>query len=172
MAQTHGPAYQVQTGRRDGMVSDMSQAANMPDITAHTIGTTACFFMTKRLYNFSPTGGSDPAINPGFLQELKSTCPQNGNVNVRLPIDRGSGDTFDDQILRNIRSGFAVLQSDARLYEDEATRSVIDSYFGFLSPLFGSSFEADFAESIVKMGSIDVKTGSQGTIRRVCGAFS
>ncbi|CAK9140469.1 unnamed protein product [Ilex paraguariensis] len=193
---THGPSYEVQTGRRDGVVSNVSMADNMPDIgdsiqqlkskffgkglsekdlvvlsAAHTIGTTACFFMTQRLYNF-PGGGSDPAINPEFLPELKANCPQNGDVNVRLPIDRGSGQTFDNQILQNIRGGFAVLQSDARLYDDEATRSVVDWYFGLLSPLFGSSFEQDFVSSIVKMGSIGVKTGSQGTIRHVCGAFS
>ena len=128
--------------------------------------------MTDRLYNFSPDGGSDPAINPEFLPQLQSVCPQNGDVNVRLPIDRGSEQTFDKQILENIRNGFAVLKSDARLYEDETTRSVVDSYFGLLNPIFGTSFEADFVESIVKMGQIGVNTGSQGEIRRVCTAFN
>ncbi|XP_009589116.1 peroxidase 43-like [Nicotiana tomentosiformis] len=192
----NGPSYDVETGRRDGVVSDLSLAENMPDVedsiqqlkakfmekglsekdlvllsAAHTIGTTACFFMTKRLYNFSPNGGSDPSINPNFLPELKATCPQNGNVNVRLAIDRGSGEAFDSQILQNIRSGFAVLQSDANLYGDETTRRVVDSYFGILSPLLGTSFEADFANAMVKMGRIGVLTGSQGTIRRVCASF-
>ncbi|KAL4319635.1 hypothetical protein GQ457_18G019440 [Hibiscus cannabinus] len=193
----NGPSYDVPTGRRDGRVSDVSLAANMPDVSdsiqqlkdkflqkglsekdlvllssAHTIGTTACFFMTKRLYNFSPGGGSDPAINPDFLPQLKSICPQNGDVNVRLPMDRGSGGTFDKQILDNVRNGFAVLESDARLYDDDTTRMVVDSYFGFLTPIFGPSFEADFVESMVKMGQIGVKTGSAGEIRRVCSAFN
>ncbi|KAE8725995.1 Cationic peroxidase 2 [Hibiscus syriacus] len=193
----NGPLYDVPTGRRDGRVSDVSLAANMPDVSdsiqqlkdkflqkglsekdlvllssAHTIGTTACFFMTKRLYNFSPGGGSDPAINPDFLPELKSICPQNGDVNLRLPMDRGSEGAFDKQILDNVRNGLAVLESDARLYDDDSTRMVVDSYFGFLNPIFGSSFEADFVESIVKMGQIGVKTGSNGEIRRVCTAFN
>lgn len=193
----NGPFYQVETGRRDGLVSDKSLANNMPDVedsiqvlktkfqqkgltakdlvvlsAAHTIGTTACFFMTNRLYNFSPNGGSDPSINPQLLPELTSTCPKNGDVNARLPMDRGSGQTFDDQILQNIRSGFAVLRSDASLYEDEATRSAVDSYFGFLAPFLGPSFEQDFAAAMIKMGRIQVKTGSQGTIRRVCSAFN
>nr|XP_016432863.1 PREDICTED: peroxidase 43-like [Nicotiana tabacum] len=127
--------------------------------------------MTKRLYNFFPGGGSDPSINPSLLPELMATCPQNGNVNVRLPIDEGSSDAFDNQILQNIRSGFAVLRSDASLYEDVVTRSVVDSYFGMFSPFLGISFEADFANAMVKMGRIDVLTGFQGTIRRVCSAF-
>ncbi|XVE67341.1 hypothetical protein DITRI_Ditri08aG0152700 [Diplodiscus trichospermus] len=197
IALANGPSYEVPTGRRDGRVSDVSMANNMPDVSdsiqqlkakfiqnglsekdlvllssAHTIGTTACFFMTKRLYNFSPGGGSDPAIDPQFLPQLQSVCPQNGDVNVRLPIDQGSEQTFDKQILENIRNGLAVLESDARLYDDERTRSVVDSYFGLLNPMFGPSFEADFVESMVKMGRIGVKTGSQGEIRRVCTVFN
>ncbi|KAI3453558.1 hypothetical protein Pfo_010221 [Paulownia fortunei] len=137
-----GPWYEAETGRRDGMVSNIRLADNLPDVgdsiqklkakffekgltekdlvllsAAHTIGTTACFFMSQRLYQFpAGGGGSDPSINPEFLPELKSTCPQNGDVNLMLPIDRGSAQTFDTQILQNIRSGFAVLQSDATLY--------------------------------------------------------
>ncbi|VFQ81814.1 unnamed protein product [Cuscuta campestris] len=194
---TNGASYEVETGRRDGGVSNLTLADDMPDIddsiqtlkdkflnkglsnkdlvllsAAHTIGTTACFFMTKRLYSFSPNGGgSDPAINPSFLDELKAKCPENGDVNVRLPIDHGSGQTFDTQILQNIRTGFTVLQSDARLYEDSSTRNVVDSYFGFL-PFLGPSFETEFGNAMVKMGRIGVLTGSQGTIRRVCGSFS
>ncbi|KAK4401914.1 Peroxidase 43 [Sesamum angolense] len=188
-AEAKGPRYEVETGRRDGVVSDVRLADGMPDVAdsihklrakfsqkglsdkdlvlltaAHTIGTTACFFMTQRLYSFPASGGSDPSINPDFLPELKSTCPKDGDSNVRLPMDRGSEQTFDNQILKNIRSGFAVLQSDASLYQDKATKSVIDSYLGPRS----SSFEADFAASMVKMGRIGVLTGSRGTIRRVC----
>ncbi|XP_057803249.1 peroxidase 43-like [Salvia miltiorrhiza] len=188
-----GASYEVETGRRDGVVSNVESADNMPDATdsiqtlktkflqkgltekdlvvlsgAHTIGTTACFFMSNRLYNFPADGGSDPSINPSFLPELKSMCPKNGDVNVRLPIDRGSEQVFDSQILQNIRSGFAVLQSDAALYQDDATKAVIDSYF---APLFAPSFESDFADSMVRMGRIGVLTGLQGTIRRTCATF-
>ncbi|XP_010065536.3 peroxidase 43 [Eucalyptus grandis] len=197
VAMANGPAYEVPTGRRDGRVSNVSLAEDMPDVgnsiqqlkskffqkgltekdlvllsAAHTIRTTACFFMTDRLYNFMPGGGSDPSINPDFLPEIKSMCPQNGGVNVRMPIDHGSEQTFDDQILRNIRSGWAVLESDAKLNDDPVTRSVIESYVGLFNPIFGPPFEADFVESMVKMGQIGVKTGSNGEIRRVCRSFN
>lgn len=191
---TDGPSYQVETGRRDGMISDVSTADAMPDVddsiqvlkqkfqdkgftskdlavlsAAHTIGTTACFFMTKRLYNFSTDELSDPSISTDFLPELKATCPQGGDVNIRLAMDRGREQKFDAQILQNIRSGFAVLRSDAQLYQDSDTKGVVDSYFENFA---GSSFEADFAEAMVKLGRFGVKTGSQGTIRRVCSSFA
>ncbi|XP_028791142.1 peroxidase 43-like [Neltuma alba] len=190
----NGPSYRVATGRRDGLVSNVSLADDMPDVSdsifqlkakfqnkglsdkdlvllsaAHTIGTTACFFMTRRLYNFMPGGGSDPSISPEFLPVLQSRCPKNGDVNVRLAMDEGSEREFDKHILQNIRQGFAVLESDARLADDENTRSVIDSYF---DPMFGASFESEFVDSIVKMGHIGVKTGSLGEIRRKCSSFN
>ncbi|KAL9288146.1 Peroxidase 43 [Arabidopsis thaliana] len=193
----NGPAYEVPTGRRDGRVSNMSLAKDMPEVSdsieilkakfmqkglnakdlvllsaAHTIGTTACFFMSKRLYDFLPGGQPDPTINPTFLPELTTQCPQNGDINVRLPIDRFSERLFDKQILQNIKDGFAVLQTDAGLYEDVTTRQVVDSYLGMLNPFFGPTFESDFVKAIVKMGKIGVKTGFKGEIRRVCSAFN
>ncbi|XP_071691594.1 peroxidase 43-like [Rutidosis leptorrhynchoides] len=198
VAFSFGPIYEVETGRKDGFVSNVSLAANMPDFKdsiqllkqkffdkglnekdlvllsgAHTIGSTACFFLMDRLYNFLPGGGPDPSINPEFLPELMESCPPNGNINFRLPIDHDTGETFDDQILENIRNGFAVLQSDAKLMDDPVTKQIIDSYFGFSNQSIQPSFEADFVTSIVKMGRIGVKTSSKrGEIRRVCSSFN
>uniref|UniRef100_A0A1D1Z001 Peroxidase n=1 Tax=Anthurium amnicola TaxID=1678845 RepID=A0A1D1Z001_9ARAE len=193
---SNGPSYQVPTGRRDGRVSSISDASNMPDLKdsvdvlkskfaqkglserdlvllngAHTIGTAACFFMGGRLYNFGGGGKADPSINPQFMPELKRMCPQNGDVNVRLALDSGSEREFDVRILGNIRGGFAVLESDARMYGDPSTRAVIDSYLDGAGT-GGPSFESDFAVAVVKMGAIGVLTGSQGEIRRVCSSFN
>ncbi|KAK4352576.1 hypothetical protein RND71_028094 [Anisodus tanguticus] len=187
-----GPFYEVETGRRDGRVSDVSFAAKMPDVDdsidvlkgkfktkgftekdlvilsgAHTIGTTACFFMPRRLYNFTGKLDADPSINPKFLPELKSKCPKNGNINVRISLDNGSERNFDDQILHNIKNGFAVIASDARLYGDEITRAVVDSYLQTQkSNSNSSSFGKDFGLAMVKLGRLDVKTGLLGEIRK------
>ncbi|CAI9287114.1 unnamed protein product [Lactuca saligna] len=195
VAFSFGPIYEVETGRKDGFVSNISLADNMPDFRdsihllkkkffdkgltekdlvvltgAHTIGTTACFFLMDRLYNFVPGGGPDPSINPDFLPELMEICPPEGDINFRLPIDHDSGENFDNGILRNIRSGFAVLQSDAKLLDDPETKQILDSYFGSTNQ---SSFEADFVTSMVKMGRVGVKTSSKrGEIRRVCNTFN
>ncbi|PKI63938.1 hypothetical protein CRG98_015667, partial [Punica granatum] len=139
---------------------------------AHTIGTTACFFVKERLYNFTSHGGSDPAINPRFLQTLKKTCAANGDVNVRLPLDPVTELKFDAQILRNIKNGFAVIASDARLHDDMNTKSAIDFYVRNNKSKNKSPFGPDFGSAMVKMGRTGVKTGSQGEIRHVCKSFN
>ncbi|XP_062196959.1 peroxidase 43-like [Phragmites australis] len=194
-----GPSFDVPTGRRDGKVSNLRDADALPDVkdgidvlrskfaanglnekdlvllsAAHTVGTTACFFIQDRLYNFPLPGGgrgSDPTIPPGFLAELKSRCAP-GDLNTRLPLDRGSEGVFDTSILRNIRNGFAVIGSDAALYNDTSTVDVVDSYSGLLSTFFGPYFRQDFADAMVRMGSIGVVTGRKGEVRKVCSKFN
>jgi peroxidase len=148
--------------------------AATPTAAAHTVGTTACFFVKDRLYGFPLPGGrtgSDPSIPAPFLAELKARCPR-GDFNTRLPLDRGSGGAFDDSILRNIRSGLAVIASDAALAGSNATRALVDAYLG---PAAGS-FQGDFAAAMVRMGSIGAITGDGdgdgGEVRDVCSAFN
>lgn len=194
--QTGGPAFEVPTGRRDGLTSNLRDADALPDAdhpiavlrsrftaagltdrdlvlltAAHTVGTTACFFVKDRLYNYPLAGGgrgSDPAIPAAFLAELKARCAP-GDFNTRLPLDRGSEAAFDDSILRNIRSGLAVIASDAALADSNATRAIVDAYLGSAS----RRFRRDFADAMVRMGSIGVITGEDaGEVREVCSAFN
>ena len=122
--------------------------------------------MPKRLYEFNETNDSDPQISPRFLPELRRMCPKNGDINARISMDLVTKDKFDDQIMRNIKKGFAVLASDARLYDDRLTKQVVDLYAE------GSQFAQDFARAMVRMGRIGVKLGSNGHIRRICSAFN
>lgn len=138
----------------------------MSIVGAHTIGTTACFFMPKRLYEFNATNESDPEINPSFLPKLKQMCPKNGDQEARIPMDTVTEAKFDNQIMKNIKDGFAVISSDARLNDDDSTKKAVSFYAG------GSWFGRDFATAMVRMGRIGVKVGSDGEIRRVCSAFN
>ncbi|CAG7893717.1 unnamed protein product [Brassica rapa] len=184
-----GPLYNVLTGRRDGQTAEKSKAANLPDVEdsintlkskfrekglsdldlvllsagAHTIGTTACFFVRPRL------DAKDPTINPVFFQVLRSKCPQGGDVNVRIPLDWESQFVFDDQIFRSIRDGKGVILSDSVLYQDNNMKQMIDSYL-VTNGSSKASFVTDFAKAMVKMGSIGVKIGIKGEIRRICNA--
>lgn len=130
--------------------------------------------MPKRLYNFTGKSDADPSINPKFLSELRSKCPKNGDVNVRISLDNLSERKFDDQIMHNIKNGFAVIASDARLYDDNATRAVVDSYLEITEKLNpnSSSFGTDFGLAMVKLGRLEVKTGLLGEIRKVCNSFN
>ncbi|KAL6515466.1 hypothetical protein OROHE_018500 [Orobanche hederae] len=196
-----GPIYKVETGRRDGRISNPLLAKDMPDVNdsidtlkskfrnkglsekelvllsggSHTIGTTACVFMTKRLYSFTGTNDDtdfDPEISREFLPELKRLCPRDGDGNDRMPLDTVTSDKFDDQSLGNIKNGFAVLASDARLYNDNITKQVVDSYIHDDAAGAGTSFGQDFSMAMIKMGRIGVKTGSDGEIRQVCDSFN
>ena len=82
-------------------------------------------------------------------------------------LDRDSERAFDTSILRNIRNDFAVIASDAVLYNDTSTVDVVDSYSGLLSTLFGPYFRQDFTDAMVKMGSIGVLTSRKGEVRKV-----
>lgn len=137
---------------------------------AHTIGTTACFFVKDRLYNYRLRGGgvgSDPSIPAAFLAELKARCAP-GDFNTRVALDRGSERDFDDSILRNIRSGLAVIASDAALDASNATRGLVTAYLGAAS----RRFERDFVAAMVKMGTIGALTGDDGEVRDVCSQFN
>ncbi|KAL5205961.1 hypothetical protein ABZP36_034170 [Zizania latifolia] len=194
-AETGGPSFDVPTGRRDGLESNLRDADVLPDVidsievlrsrfaasglddrdlvvltAAHTIGTTACFFVKDRLYNYRLPGGgvgSDPSIPPAFVMELKARCAP-GDFNTRVALDRGSERDFDDSILRNIRQGLAVIASDAALDRSNATRALVTAYLGAGS----SRFSQDFVDSMVKMGSIGALTGDDGEIRDVCSEFN
>lgn len=130
---------------------------------AHTIGTTACFFVIARL------DAKDPTINPEFFQVLRSKCPQGGDVNVRIALDWESQFVFDDQIFRNIKNGKGVILSDSVLYQNNDMKQIIDSYLAN-NRSSKANFAADFAEAMVKMGAIGVKIGVEGEIRRICNA--
>ncbi|KAK9073763.1 hypothetical protein SSX86_006357 [Deinandra increscens subsp. villosa] len=151
------PVYEVKTRRKDGFVSDSKLAT-------HTIGTTTCLFMRSRIYYFNSTGFPNPSINATFLPELSSSCPKDSGLFDRLPMDHGSGNKFDNHILKNIRSDFVFLQSDAQFMNDPVTKFLVDSYAED-----GASFEENFGKSIVRMGRIGSASG--GNIRCVCNKF-
>ncbi|KAG7587340.1 hem peroxidase [Arabidopsis thaliana x Arabidopsis arenosa] len=189
IAEAKGPFYEVPTGRRDGRIANVGHATNLPDVQdsintlkskfrekglsdqdlvllsagAHTIGTTACFFVIQRL------DAQDPTINPEFFQILRSKCPQGGDVNVRIPLDWDSQFVFDDQILQNIKNGRGVILSDSVLYQDNSMKKIIDSYLE-TNQSSKANFAADFVKAMVKMGAIGVKIGVEGEIRRLCSA--
>ncbi|KAG6421109.1 hypothetical protein SASPL_117658 [Salvia splendens] len=192
-----GPSWGVPTGRRDGRVSLSSDASNLPGpadsvavqrqkfaakglddhdlvtlVGAHTIGQTDCLFFRYRLYNFTVTGSADPSITQAFLQPLQTLCPKAGDGSQRVGLDKDSELKFDVSFFKNVRDGYGILESDQRLWGDASTRRVVENYAGNVRGLLGVRFNFEFPKAMIKMSTIDVKTGAQGEIRKICSNFN
>ncbi|XP_050236269.1 peroxidase N1-like [Mercurialis annua] len=190
-----GISWAVPTGRRDGRVSLASEASTLPGFTesvdsqkqkfaalglnaqdlvvlvgGHTIGTTACQFFSYRLYNTS-ANVADPSINASFLPQLQALCPQNGDGTRRIALDTDSANRFDNNFFANLRNGRGILESDQKLWTDASTRSIVQRFLG-IRGLAGLSFNVEFGRSMIKMSNIQVKTGTDGEIRKICSAIN
>ncbi|MFS7986734.1 putative peroxidase [Helianthus anomalus] len=196
VVQTGGTGWSVPLGRRDGLVSRAADTANLPAFNdpvsvqirkftdkglntqdlvalsgAHTLGTAACALFSYRLYNFNSTNGPDPSIDPAFLPTLQNLCPNGGDGTVRVALDNGSGGRFDNSYYANLRNRRGVLESDAALWNDPTTQRFVQRFLG-VRGLLGLTFNVEFGRSMVRMGNIEVKSGTQGEIRRVCTAIN
>ncbi|VVB17962.1 unnamed protein product [Arabis nemorensis] len=191
---TGGPWWPVPLGRLDGRVSLASEVIlpgptdsvavqkqmfaaknlNTQDlvvlVAGHTIGTAGCGVFSSRFFNYNNTGSPDPTIDPSFVPQIQSQCPINGNAAARVALDTGSENQFDTSYLNNLRIGRGVLESDQNLWTDPETRAIVQRLLGLRFPFL--LFRPEFASSMVKMSRIEVKTGLDGEIRRVCSAVN
>lgn len=187
---TGGPFWNVPTGRRDGVISNASEArAQIPAPTsnfstlqtdfankgldlkdlvvlsgAHTIGISHCSSFTNRLYNFTGVGDQDPALDSEYAANLKANKCKIANSTTKVEMDPGSFRTFDLSYYSLVLKRRGLFQSDAALLTDSRTKSFITQI------LNGSlqNFYQEFAASMEKMGRVGVKTGSAGEIRKHC----
>ncbi|XP_027348403.1 cationic peroxidase 2-like [Abrus precatorius] len=188
-----GESWQVPTGRRDGRISKASdvdlppptepvhthkhkfaaKGLNTLDLVTlaggHSIGTASCQAFSNRLYNFNGNG-PDPSIDPSFLSKLQAQCPQSSGAN-RVALDDGSQNKFDTSYYHNLRKGRGILQSDQALWTDDSTKTIVERYLG-IKGLAGLTFSLQFGKSMVKLSNIEVKTGTDGEIRKKCSAFN
>ncbi|KAJ8761380.1 hypothetical protein K2173_001510 [Erythroxylum novogranatense] len=187
---TKGPWYEVETGRRDGRVSNSTEALlNLPppffnisqliasfrskglsikDLVvlsgAHTIGTSHCSSFDSRLYNFTGKGDSDPRLDSEYIPRLKSKC-KHGDAITLVEMDPGSVRTFDPHYYTLVHKKRGLFTSDSALLDNEETKSYIELQYATQ----GSTFFKDFPESMLNMGRIGVLTGKNvGEVRKVC----
>ncbi|XP_042381852.1 peroxidase 57-like [Zingiber officinale] len=189
-----GTRYDVQTGRRDGLRSSVNDV-NLPGpsipisnaigffnakkistedmvllLGGHTVGITHCLFISGRLWNFNGSGGPDPSMDPALVRSLRVTCPQNGdgdNNPVNLDQNATSANVVDNSFFKQIMAKRGVLQIDQRLADDGQTRSTVAGLAaGKLD------FGKRFGGAMVRMGAIEVLTGSQGEVRKSCRAVN
>nr|CAB3461061.1 unnamed protein product [Digitaria exilis] len=188
-----GPFWAVPLGRRDGRVSISNETKQLPPPTGnftkltqifatknldtkdlvvlsagHTIGTSHCFSFSDRLYNFTGLDNArdtDPTLDTQYMARLRGKCPSLDDNTTLVEMDPGSFKTFDLGYYGNVAKRRGLFHSDGALLTDPFTRAYVLRH---ATGAYKEEFFADFAASMVKMGSIDVLTGSQGEIRKKC----
>ncbi|KAJ7548708.1 hypothetical protein O6H91_07G023600 [Diphasiastrum complanatum] len=183
-----GSHFHIPTGRRDSLnfANSTTVLANLPGPTfntsqlllsfgskglnaidlvalsgAHTVGLAHCGTFSKRL---RPT--VDPRLNPTFAESLIQTCP-NSSINVAVNMDIVTPNKFDNKYYSNIVNGEVVFNSDATLLEDSRTRATVEEFAAE-----DHEFHHHFTISFIKMSMIEVLTGNQGNIRKVCSVLN
>nr|XP_023924923.1 peroxidase 27-like [Quercus suber] len=180
VAASKGPSWEVETGRRDGRISNLTEALlnlippfanitilkndflqkglSVKDLVVlsggHTIGTSHCSSFTNRLYNFTGkgiVGDADPTLDPNYVLRLKSRCKPN-DVNTLVEMDPGSFKTFDEDYYTLVAKRRGLFQSDSALLNDPETKA----YVKLQASTHGSTFFKDFGVSMVNMGRIGV----------------
>ncbi|KAL3574634.1 hypothetical protein D5086_022735 [Populus alba] len=147
---TGGFDYDVQAGRRDGIVSLASETySNLPPPTfnvdqltrrfsekgftqeemvtlsgAHTIGNSNCRSFTYRLYNFSGTNSQDPSLDSKYAASLRKSCPQDStDPNLEVPMDTRTPTIIDVNYYKDILANRGLFSSDQILLTNPATAS-------------------------------------------------
>ncbi|KAK9145883.1 hypothetical protein Sjap_005786 [Stephania japonica] len=187
---TGGIGYDVPAGRKDGRASLASEVlANIPAPTfnlnqltqsfaskgltqeemitlsgAHTIGRGHCTSFRSRLYNFSSTASQDPTLDANYAAQLKQQCPQtNNDPNLVVPMDPESPSTTDVGYYSGIQANRGLFTSDQTLLSSPATANLVDQ-----NVKNEDLWQEKFAAAMVKMGQVNVLTGSAGEIRLKC----
>ncbi|KAM6585147.1 hypothetical protein CsatB_012149 [Cannabis sativa] len=186
----NGPTWAVETGRRDGVVSNITEAlfglpAPFSNITTlkndftsrglsvkdlavlsggHTIGTSHCTAFNNRLYNFTGNGDTDPSLDSEYIDKLKMKCKPADQTTL-VEMDPGSFKTFDVEYFSLVAKRRGLFTSDAALLDDSETKAYVVNH---ATASGTATFFKDFGVSMVNMGRVGVLTGSAGQIRKVC----
>ncbi|KAI4374375.1 hypothetical protein MLD38_012379 [Melastoma candidum] len=193
-----GIKYAVPSGRRDGRISRAADImGNLPApvfdapqlidnfqqkglsademVTlsgAHSIGVAHCTSFSDRLYSFNGTGTVDPTMEEEYANFLKTKCPRprgNGPTGSDpvVPLDISSPTNLDNKYYQELRSNRGLLKSDQTLQSSPKTAGMVVA-----NARDNGAWAEKFVKAMVKMGSIEVITGSGGEVRRTCSAVN
>lgn len=188
-----GIHYSVPSGRRDGRVSlfdEVTQNLPPPSFSAkqlvdnfarkglsidemvtlsgaHSIGVSHCSSFSDRLYNFNETHPQDPSMDPRYAAWLKNKCPRTSSQDPSVSLDSLTPKRLDHQYYVGLRNKRGLLTSDQTLWTSPLTSKNV-----WNNARFGSNWGVKFAAAMVRMGSIEVLTGTQGEIRKICSAVN
>ncbi|KAI3892558.1 hypothetical protein MKX03_021199 [Papaver bracteatum] len=186
VARWQGPYWMVEKGRRDGLISNATEAQllipkSYENITslirgfqsiglstsdlvtlsgAHTIGSTHCIEFASRILQ------NDTSMNSTLKERVIGSCrfPEIDR-NVCLALDQDTKFVFDNKFFKSLLQGKGLLLSDHALAfgENYLSRKLVYKYAEDQDLFF-----REFAKAMIKLGRVGVKTGNQGEVRRVC----
>ncbi|KAL1548820.1 peroxidase [Salvia divinorum] len=184
-----GPKYDVPTGRRDGLVSDINEV-DLPGpqesvaqafsafrakgltlndmvtlLGAHSVGVSHCSFFEDRLANFQGSAKPDATMDPALAARLRKICGTASDPAVFL--DQGTSFVLDNQFYNQTLFKRGILEIDQKLARDRSTGPIV---WGFASD--GNAFQRSFAIAMVKLSKTGVLVGKAGEIRKNCRAFN
>ncbi|CAM0913583.1 unnamed protein product [Alopecurus aequalis] len=190
-----GQRYAVRTGRRDrrqsragdvnlpGPESTVAQATaffgtlglSQMDMVlllgAHTVGVTHCSVIkSTRLYSYGGrSGAADPSLDPYYAFVYKTyVCPNQASSdnNIVFLDDQSSALKVDNSFYKMLQKHRGVLSIDQNLYGDGSTKWMVDMLANT------NNFSRLFPAALVKLSEVNVLTGAQGEIRKVCNKFN
>ncbi|XP_006645835.2 peroxidase 1-like [Oryza brachyantha] len=187
---TGNVSYQVPSGRRDGNVSiDQDALNNLPQPTftaaqlvasfanksltaeemvilsgAHTVGRSFCTSFLARIWN-NTTPIVDTGLSTAYATLLRALCPSNANSSTptTTAIDPSTPATLDNNYYKLLPLNLGLFFSDNQLRANATLSASADSFAAN-----ETLWKQRFAAAMVKMGNIEVLTGSQGQVRLNC----
>ncbi|KAJ3702153.1 hypothetical protein LUZ61_005858 [Rhynchospora tenuis] len=191
IALTGNITYQVPSGRRDGAISNSTEALiNLPQPTfnatqlvnsfaaknltaeemvilsgAHTVGVSHCFSFKGRLYDSNNNSQIDSTLSPAYAKLLQSLCPSNNDqfTPITTALDVTTPTTLDNNYYIGLQLTLGLLTSDQALLTNATLKASVNSFASNQT-----LWQEKFINAMIKMGQIEVLTGSQGEIRLNC----
>ncbi|XP_012701236.1 peroxidase 1 [Setaria italica] len=192
-ALTGSVSYQVPAGRRDGHVSNASDTVDLPPPTstakeltdlfaaknlsvedmvvlsgAHTVGRSFCESFVDRVWNRSakpPAAIVDAGLSSSYASLLRALCPSNTTraTPITTAMDPGTPNVLDNNYYKLLPRGMGLFFSDNQLRVDTAMAALVSSFAAN-----ETLWKEKFAAAMVKMGRIQVQTGTCGEVRLNC----
>uniref|UniRef100_A0A0E0ANA2 Peroxidase n=1 Tax=Oryza glumipatula TaxID=40148 RepID=A0A0E0ANA2_9ORYZ len=127
---------------------------------AHSIGRSQCSSFADRVPppSGATTSGSD--MDADLAASLRRQCTTPSDTVAQ---DAVTPDALDNQYYKNVMSRQVLFRSDAALTTAADTMGLVRA-----SAYFPGWWNAKFAEAMVKMGAVAVKTAANGEIRKQC----
>jgi len=115
------------------------------------LGFSHCSSFESRLHNFNATVKVDPTLEPQFVQNLRTVCPQrNTNRRAGAFLD-STANQVDNVYYKHLVEGKGVFSSDQVLFLEKPTTTMVKRFASDENAFFKA-----FARSTVKLGRVVV----------------